>query len=263
MPRSSERDRLTRGQADSAGERRWSQVKVSRTTANKKRRLAAGSPALVALTLIVGGAMLHLAPGWAQAQAAASAPATNPHLLFTPVRPATPADRQRGAQIVTALAAKLKQYPDYKAAQADGYKGYYLNVAMPIYHFASSWRGFKETMRFDPSEPTALLYEKRPAGFKLIGAMYYAPARLGDDQLNARIPLSLVRWHRQINVCLPSSGEEASDDKRFGSAGSIVTEAQCKAAGGSWYPSRHGWMAEVYPFASTPERIWAYRPEAN
>ena len=228
----------------------------------KKGRRSGGIAAFVLAILL--GCVVLARPGSAQAQGEASAPASadNPHLLFTPIRPSTPADRQRGAHILAALKDKLKQYTDYKAAEADGYKGYYLNVPMPVYHFASSWRGFKETMRFDPGEPTALLYEKTPAGFKLIGAMYYAPTRLSDDQLDARIPLSLVRWHRQVNICLPSSGDEAGD-KRFGAAGSITTQAQCQAAGGSWHPSRHGWMAEVYPFAATPQGIWAYRPEAN
>lgn len=236
-------------------------VSVGANVAFKKDRRS-GEIAALAFAMMLGCAVLA-SSGSAQGEASAPAPAGNPHLVFTPLRPKTAADQQRGAQIVAALKAKLRQYPDYKAAEADGYKGYYLNVAMPVYHFASSWRGFKETMRFAPGEPTALLYKKTPAGFKLIGAMYYAPARLSDDQLNARIPLSLVRWHREVNVCLPSSGEEAGEDKRFGSEGSIVTQAQCQAAGGSWYPSRHGWMAEVYPFASTPERIWAYRSEAN
>jgi hypothetical protein len=187
-------------------------------------------------------------------------PPANPHIRFTQLRPANLQDQQRGQQILAALKPVMEKYADYRAAQNAGYKGYYLDVPMPMYHFASSWQGFKETMRFDPAAPTALLYRKDAGRFELIGVMYYAPGYFSEDQLNARVPLSLVRWHRQINICLPPGGAEAGSDKRFGSEGSITTENACVAAGGKWNPTLHGWMVEVYPSARTPARVWGYRP---
>ena len=44
-------------------------------------------------------------------------------------------------------------------------------------------------------------------------------------------------------------------EARFG-AGSIDTEAACRAAGGYWVPLAFGWMTHVYPNESDPERIW-------
>jgi hypothetical protein len=132
---------------------------------------------------------------------------------------------------------------------------------LPVYHFASKWRAFKELIRFDATQPTALLYEKRAGNYRLVGVMYYAPGRYTEDYLDQRVPLCLARWHRQVNVCLPPGGTEAQTDPRFSADGTIATEAECKATGGSWNPEIHGWMVEVYPFEKDPKRIWDYRPD--
>lgn len=191
---------------------------------------------------------------------APSATKTDPHLKFTALRPKTPDCVKRGQELLDTLRKSLEQYKDSKAAEKAGYAGFYTNTNLPMYHFASKWRAFKETMRFDPSQPTALLYKKAAGGYQLIGVMFYAPARFSEQQLDQRVPLCLARWHRQVNVCLPPSGAEDSSDPRFGSDGTIATEQQCKEAGGKWYPEVHGWMVEVYPFDKSPAEIWGYRP---
>lgn len=229
-----------------------------------KPRSIAGKSAALAIALLATALIAAAAHAQKPAQAisakASARAADNPHILFTQKRPPNAQDEARGREILATLRNALAKYQDYKAAEAAGYKGYYLNVAMPVYHFASSWRAFKELLRFDPAQPTALLYRKTGDKLKLIGVMYYAPEHYSADDLNARIPLSLVRWHREINVCLPPDGAEASKDPRFGSDGAITTRAACVAAGGTFRSSLHGWMAEVYPFAKTPAKIWAYRP---
>ncbi len=181
------------------------------------------------------------------------------HIKFTSRRPQTPECLKRGQELIEALGKELEMYKDVKAAEAAGYAGYYTESNLPMYHFASKWRAFKELVRFDPTQPTALLYKKTTGHYELIGVMYYAPGRY-SDQLDQRVPLCLARWHRQVNVCLPPSGAEDSSDHRFGSDGTIATEAQCKQAGGKWNPEIHGWMVEVYPFESDPKKIWGYRP---
>jgi hypothetical protein len=193
------------------------------------------------------------------ARPAASSPA-DLHIKFTALRPRTPQCLQRGRELVQTLRKSLEKYKDYKAAQAAGYTGYYTDTNLPMYHFASKWRAFKELMRFDPGGPTALLYKKTAAGYELIGVMYYAPGRYSEDQLDQRVPLCLARWHRQINVCLPPGGAEDSSDPRFGSDGTIVSADACKKSGGRWYPEVHGWMTEIYPFEHDPGQIWGYRP---
>jgi hypothetical protein len=211
------------------------------------------------LFLLIGG----FGSGVARAGTAAAAPSPDDlHLKFTALRPQTPQCLQRGQQLIDTLKQSLTPYQhDIGAAEAAGYAGYYTDREMPMYHFASKWRAFKELVRFDPTQPTVLLYKKSHSHFELIGVMYYAPGRYTEDELGQRVPLCLARWHRQVNVCLPPSGSEAGNDPRFDSDGTIATEAACNQAGGSWYPEIHGWMVEVYPFETAPNKIWAYRPD--
>lgn len=214
------------------------------------------------LFFILSFPLLPLSPPSAEAgssKPAASSP-QDLHLRFTALQPKTPQCLQRGQELVDTLRRSLEKYRDYKAAQAAGYTGYYTDADLPMYHFASKWRAFKELMHFDPTAPTALLYKKTAGNYQLIGVMYYAPGRYSEDQLDGRVPLCLARWHRQINICLPPNGAEDSRDPRFGSDGTIATEDACKKAGGKWYPEVHGWMTEVYPFESDPAKIWGYRP---
>ena len=185
----------------------------------------------------------------------------DPHTRFTAPRPATAQCLQRGEELIDTLRKEMARYGDVKAAEAAGYGGFYTDLNMPMYHFASKWRAFKELMRFDPAQPTALLYKRTNGEYELIGVMYYAPGRYSEDSLDQRVPLCLARWHRQVNVCLPPSGGEAGKDPRFDADGTIATEAECAKAGGKWNPEIHGWMVEVYPFEHEPQKIWGYRPD--
>lgn len=185
----------------------------------------------------------------------------DPHIRFTAPRAPTAQCLQRGEELIGTLRKEMAKYKDAKAAEAAGYGGYYTDLNMPMYHFASKWRAFKELIRFDPAQPTALLYKKTKGNYELIGVMYYAPGRYSEDLLDQRVPLCLARWHRQVNVCLPPSGKEAGKDPRFDADGTIATESECAKAGGKWNPEIHGWMIEVYPFESEPRKIWAYRPD--
>ncbi|MGO9056728.1 MAG: hypothetical protein ACLQU2_04985 [Candidatus Binataceae bacterium] len=185
----------------------------------------------------------------------------DPHTRFTAPRPPTAQCLQRGQELIDTLRKEMAKYRDIKAAEAAGYGGYYTDLNMPMYHFASKWRAFKELMRFDPAQPTALLYKKTNGEYELIGVMYYAPGRYSEDSLDQRVPLCLARWHRQVNVCLPPGGTEAGKDPRFDADGTIATEADCSKAGGKWNPEIHGWMVEVYPFENDPRKIWGYRPD--
>src|SRR2546428_7175662 len=80
----------------------------------------------------------------------------------------------------------------------------------PVYRF-TNWRWAIEAMfRFVPARPTSLLYREDANGhFELVGAMYTAPARTSDDDLDRRIPLSVARWHEHVNWCLPPHGARA------------------------------------------------------
>ncbi len=182
-----------------------------------------------------------------------------PHFRWTAKRMPAPEDRRRADATITALRAALAPYRDYRQAIKDGYEPFLPHVEQPHYHFTSKWRGFKAAFRFNPAEPTSLLYKKTAEGYALEGAMYTAPKGAGEDALDERIPLSVAQWHAHVNICLPPKrGAAQVDWRRFGPRGSIVTEAECAAAGGRFYPQLFGWMIHVYPFAETAERIWTH-----
>ncbi|HSE57656.1 MAG TPA: hypothetical protein VLA99_03060 [Nitrospiraceae bacterium] len=182
-----------------------------------------------------------------------------PHFRWTALRAANPTDQAAAAEILWHLREALSPYRDYRAAIKDGYEPFLPNVQQPHYHFTSKWRGFKAAFRFNPEEPTSLLYKKTPDGYELEGAMFTAPKRSSEADLNKRIPLSITQWHAHVNICLPQKRDMKSADwTKFGPKGSILTEAECDRAGGRFVPQLFGWMVHVYPFADTPETIWTH-----
>ncbi|HEY7533293.1 MAG TPA: hypothetical protein VH681_10995 [Nitrospiraceae bacterium] len=117
----------------------------------------------------------------------------------------------------------------------------------------------KSAFRFNPQEPTSLLYKKTASGYELVGAMFTAPKRMNEQTLDNRVPLSIGRWHAHVNLCFPRSKATTSTDwTRFGFKGSIATEEACDAAGGKFYTQVFGWMLHVYPFEEQTERIWTH-----
>jgi hypothetical protein len=127
------------------------------------------------------------------------------HMTMTDPRPATPADAQRGEQIIATMRAKLSKYQDYEVAIADGYVPYMESVPQDVYHFSNRAATVAEYMGdFDLAHPGSLLYEKKTfGGYKLVGAMYDAPTSDTPAQLDALIPLGLSHWHAHTNICLP------------------------------------------------------------
>jgi hypothetical protein len=182
-----------------------------------------------------------------------------PHFRWTTLTPANEADQRRAQEIVLSLREALQPYRDYRKAIADGYEPFLPSVIQAHYHFTSKWRGFTSAFRFNARQPTSLLYKKTPDGYELEGAMYTAPKRAKEPDLNARVPLSVAQWHAHVDICLPAkSSAQTADWTRFGPKGSIVTEAECKALNGRWMPQLFGWMIHVYPFKDTSEEIWTH-----
>src|SRR5579863_2608443 len=184
------------------------------------------------------------------------------HMAYTDLRPANDADKLRAAAIVTDLQRALAKYKDYHVAEADGFKPFHPEFKQQkVVHFTKNWNGLKAAFTFNPAAPTSLLYERTPeGGYKLIGAMYTDRKGATPDQLNERVPLSVARWHRHINFCIPPRGADmkTADWTRFGPNGSIATKEACDAAGGRFYPQVFGWMVHVYPWESNPQLVWAH-----
>jgi hypothetical protein len=184
--------------------------------------------------------------------------ARNLHMHMTAMRTPTPEDTARAKEVVAQLRAGLEKYKDYQVALNEGYKIFLPNIPQPEYHFTSYYNGFLEAFSFDASRPTSLLYKKTPDGYGLVGAMYTMPKRATEEQLNARVPLSVAMWHLHTNLCMPPRGQLGKADMtKFGLKGSIATEEACDAAGGRFHPVIFGWMVHVYPYEDSLDQIFA------
>jgi hypothetical protein len=183
------------------------------------------------------------------------------HMFMTELRPANPSDEKRAAEIVAELRPAIEKYKDYKVALAEGFIIFLPDVPQPHYHFTNYRFGGEAQTTFNPAHPTSLLYTKSNDGaYVLEGAMYTAPRRDTEDDLNARVPLSVARWHKHVNLCFPPKGSQIppGSSKEFGFRGSISTEDACQQAGGRWMPQIFNWMVHVYPYESDPDKIWAH-----
>ena len=189
----------------------------------------------------------------------------NPHMRMTALRAPAAGDSARARALADTLRRALAKYRDVKVAEADGFRQFAPRVKnQRVYHFTRKWNAMKAAFTFDPSEPTSLLYRKDASGnFVLTGAMYTAPRRASEDDLNARVPLSIARWHEHVDICVPKRGdaERWTETKNgamlFGPAGSIATKAECDAAGGRWFAQLFGWMVHANVFAGDDlAEIW-------
>src|SRR5256712_12092113 len=180
------------------------------------------------------------------------------HMHMTSMRPQEPEDAARAEEIVTQLRAGIEKYKDYRVALNDGYKIFLPSLPQPEYHFTKYVNGFLEAFTFDPARPTSLLYKKTSDGYELVGVMYTMPKRATEEQLNARVPLSMAMWHLHTNMCMLQKGQFRSADwKKFGLKGSIATQDACDAAKGRFQPVIFGWMVHAYPYENSLDKIFA------
>jgi hypothetical protein len=184
----------------------------------------------------------------------------DPHMFMTALRPVNAADQKRADQLVATVRQAIEQYKDYRVAEQDGYKPFFPNFPQAIYHFTNWQRSLDSEFTFDPTRPPSLLYKKTADGWELVGAMFTARKRANLEDLNARVPLSVARWHKHVNLCLPPRGAsvKAVNWKEYGLTGSISTEQACEDADGRWIPEIFGWMVHVYPFQTDPAKVWAH-----
>ena len=232
--------------------------------------LVAGAAALLALIAQLAGAQQHAhaaeAPKSPPVSKHAAVTSADLHMEMTPVIRATAADSVRAARVAVTLRNALVKYADTTAAVADGYHMFLPKVkTQKVYHFTNNWRAMQESFRFEPSEPTSLLYKKdsTTGRFVLVGAMYTAPKRFSYEKLDARVPLSIARWHKHVNWCLPKRGETARWAERkdgepmFGPESPVATREACDALGGRFVPTVFGWMLHANVFAGDdPATIW-------
>jgi hypothetical protein len=192
-----------------------------------------------------------------------------PHMKMSTLRTVQSGDQQKADDIVVKTRAAIEKYQDPAVAEADGFRLFAPNVKhQKQFHYTNYRYAMEAGFTFDPEHPTSLLYTKGKDGKKkLIGAMFTAPARFTESQLDERIPLSIAQWHQHVNLCIPPKGQRQEmfgPNPKFGLLGSISTESECAAAGGTFRPRIFGWMVHVYPWETTSDEIWSVerqRPE--
>src|SRR5258708_33333248 len=141
---------------------------------------------------------------------AAPAADMDPHMSMTKLRPLQPGDKARADAVVAAAKKAAERYRDYRVAEADGYTIFMPDQHQNVYHFVLDSADSETKAYFDPNRPPALLYTKIDSpnpDYKLVGVMYTAPHGAMEEELNARIPLSIAQWHEHINyVCSTTAG---------------------------------------------------------
>jgi len=183
-----------------------------------------------------------------------------PHMKMTALRPAKPGDADRAKEVADSARKASEKYIDYRTALAEGYQIFHPEIPQKVYHFTNYRYAMEAFMHFNPEHPTSLLYEKHGDDYKLIGVMYTAPKRLGEEELDQRIPLSVAQWHEHVNFCAPPPDrrqEMRAPHPQFGLKGSITTQEACDAAGGTFHPVIFNWMVHVYPFEKDQASIWS------
>lgn len=188
------------------------------------------------------------------------------HMELTPTRSPTHADSVRALAVAAELKRAIEKYADTAAAVADGYKMFLPGLkAQHVYHFTNNRHALGAVFHFDATKPTSILYSRGSDGsLHLVGAMYTMPKNAKLDRLNDRVPLSIARWHKHVNWCVPKNGgasrwlEQKNGAPVFGPESAIATKAECDAVHGDFHPNLFGWMihANVYE-GSTLGEIFA------
>jgi hypothetical protein len=183
------------------------------------------------------------------------------HMCITPFRARLPGDEEKVKTMVVQVRAAIDKYKDYKKALADGYVIANPKVVQPQYHFTNDANVRLADTMFDPTKPSSLLYYQTPTQrYKLEGVMFTARPSATEDELNQRIPLSIVRWHEHTNFCGAPADKVKQyfgDHPKFGMFGSIHTKEACQAEGGTFMPVIFTWMIHVFPYEDNLKDVFS------
>jgi hypothetical protein len=183
------------------------------------------------------------------------------HMEITLHASPAPGDARRAEAIVDAARRLMAQYPTTADAERAGFSKFLPRVPLPIEHYTNRANAAAAAFgRFDPMQPTSLIFERSSGGLRIVGVMYTAPNSATQAQLDAKVPLSIAAWHRHVNFCVPPHGTPRSEtvgpSARF-FFGSIATADACREAGGWFVPQVFGWMVHVWPMETDPAKVWA------
>jgi cytochrome c556 len=189
------------------------------------------------------------------------------HMTITKTRPVQPGDEEKARAVVAQVKASIEKYKDYKKALADGYVIANPQVDEPQFHFNKHENVLEAERLFDPTKPSSLLYRKTPKQqYKLEGVMFTASPRATEEELNYRLPLSIVRWHEHTNFCAAPADrikEYLGQHPKFGMFGWINTADACKAEGGTFYPHVFTWMVHVFPYEDDLKDVFSMNDDIS
>jgi hypothetical protein len=225
----------------------------------RRRRLAVTFTALLGIALFIG----------TDARAGdVPTERMDAHMETTVHAPLAAGDRARADAIVSAARKVMAQYPTVAAAEQAGFTKFLPKVPLPIEHYTNNAYAMEAYFgTFDPMHPTSLIFKREGQALKLVGVMYTAARDADASDLNARVPLSIAKWHRHVAFCAGPAGTPPTEyfgaDAKFGLLGSIATKDACDAAGGTFKPIVFGWMVHVWPTESDPSKVWADDPDGS
>ena len=220
------------------------------------------APIAFIVALLGGTAGLHAQQHEHSSNESMEADEVSPHLRVSVARAPTAADSARGDSLVRIARQAVSRYQSPEAAEQDGYRMRSKKMKQArVLHYTNAANGFRARTEWNPALPTSLLYQRAAGGeVRLIGVMYTMPASATLDELDARVPLSLVQWHLHTNICMPrgadarQSADLVGRNAKFGPRGSITTEQACLEAGGRFRAQSFGWMVHVNVMTDDP---WA------
>ncbi|MDP1860849.1 MAG: hypothetical protein Q8K82_19395 [Gemmatimonadaceae bacterium] len=85
-----------------------------------------------------------------------------------------------------------------------------------------------------------------------------------------RVPLSIARWHRHANWCVPAVGQEArwlewrGSHPLFGPDSRIASKTECDSVGGEFHDVFDPWMVHAHVFSEDDlDSVWGDGHEAS
>src|SRR6267142_3612268 len=174
------------------------------------KKLLLRSAVFSTLLTFLCGAISHRYIPRVEAMAAPAAD-IDPHMSMSKLRPLQPGDKARADAVVAAARKAAERYRDYRVAEADGYTIFMPEQHQNVYHFILESPASEDDERFNHDQPRGLLYTKivgPTPGYKLIGIMYMVRYGATEEELNARVPLSIAEWPLHLNLCLPPQPEQ-------------------------------------------------------
>jgi hypothetical protein len=184
------------------------------------------------------------------------------HMQMTPLRSPNRTDSVRIVALADSIRRAIDKYRDVRVARVAGYQPLVPDREFREKHF-SRWNGAARRLTFQIDNPASLLYRKDSSSrFVLVGAMYVVPGDYTEAALDSLVPLSIARWHKHINWCIPQLNHQedwtrrSNGDLIFGVFG-VDDRKSCEAAGGVFKPDLAGWMIHSLVFAGSDlKSVW-------